>query len=122
MKRRLPRKAERAPVTFKSWKRRTPRMRIPDRVPAGSTVLSDDGTVLLTTTPRGTVIGWDTCGRCGVHMRSCACASPSAPRSVTYIWHQDNALQKGEEWSPDHPDYRKDFVPPGALQAIGRRR
>ena len=28
---------------------------------------------------------------------------------MVYLWHQDRAFSRHEEWSPDHPDYRRDF-------------
>lgn len=78
-------------------------------VPPQSTVVAPGGSHYVTTTPQGTQIAWDTCGRCGVHVLHCRCAGSRAPRSVVYLWHQDRAFSRHEEWSPDHPDYRRDF-------------
>lgn len=83
--------------------------RMPVKVPPGSTKLSDDGSMFLTTTPLGTVVAWDVCGRCGVHVKVCRCSTPSATRSVTYAWYQDAAQERGEEWTTDHPDYHREF-------------
>lgn len=83
--------------------------RMPVKVPPRSTALSEDGSAFLTTTPHGTVIAWDVCGRCSVHVKVCRCSRPTAPRSVTYIWHQDAAQERGEEWSTSHPDYSREF-------------
>ena len=78
-------------------------------VPGGSTVIGPDGRSYITTTPMGTRIAWSTCGRCGVHVLHCLCAGSRAPRSVTYIWHQDLARSRGESWTPEHRDYRREF-------------
>ena len=116
-KRLKPLRVEQSPeVTFRRWgklSRPAPvpplSERMPVKVPPGSTVLSEDGSALLTTTPTGTVVAWDICGRCSVHVKACRCSRPTAPRSVVYIWHQDAAQQRGEPWSPEHPDYSKEF-------------
>lgn len=78
-------------------------------VPPQSTVVAAGGRHYVTTTPLGTQIAWDVCGRCGVNVHRCRCSASRAPRSVVYIWHQDLALSRNEEWTTDHPDYRREF-------------
>lgn len=102
-------------IAFKSWPRvreqkRPPlAKRMPLRVPPGSTTLADNGSMFLTTTPKGTVIAWDLCGSCSVNVKACKCARPSPPRSVTYIWYQDEADRNGEDWNPMHRNYSVRF-------------
>lgn len=125
MKRRVRRKPISLP-TFRRWVRlpETPPEpsiaplsgRMPARVPTGTTSLTDDGRNLVTVTPLGIEIVWDICGKCGMHVGSCRCTSPYAPRSVTYIWYQDRARKKGEDWSPEHPDYHREFPLPEVAQ------
>lgn len=83
--------------------------RMPEHVPEGSTTLSDSGTVFHTMTPRGNIIGWDTCGRCGITVTRCKCRRPRPPHYVSYVWYQDEALAQGEEWDHHHPNYSRDF-------------
>lgn len=87
--------------------RQVPTLTMTHWVPPESTEIV--GRAYVTTTAKGTRIAWDTCGRCGIHVLHCTCTGAHAPRSVTYIWHQDRAHSRGEEWSPEHPDYRKEF-------------
>lgn len=79
-------------------------------LPKGSTTLNKTKTAYLTTTALGTKIAWDNCGRCYAHVLLCKCDSgPTAPRSIEYIYDQDMALSKGEEWGPGHRNYKGTF-------------
>lgn len=79
--------------------------------PEGYVSVSESGKAYTITTLCGTKVAFDMCGRCGIHVIACKCQrGPSLPRGVEYIWDQDEALSKGEEWDHHHPNYRGSFT------------
>lgn len=79
--------------------------------PEGHVRVSDDGKSYVITTMAGISIAFDLCGACSFHVKRCKCSrGPSLPRSVEYVWDQDEALHHGEEWNHQHRNYRGSFT------------
>lgn len=61
----------------------------------------------VTVMPDGLRVAWDICGYCASWVGCCTCANGvSAPRSVEYIYDSTVASMAGEEWTPNHPNYK----------------
>lgn len=88
-----------------------PQLRPFSNGPKDHVTVGEGGDYYVITTLRGTRIAFDMCGRCGVHVKHCKCASGSSlPRAIEYVWDQDAAEAKGEEWDYNHPNYKGSFT------------
>jgi hypothetical protein len=48
---------------------------------------------IITTTPKGLRLGWDTCGMCGLHIRTCPCVvGISLPSGIGYLYTKEGGV------------------------------
>jgi len=68
---------------------------------------------IVTVTPDGLPVAWDTCGQCGTTIRNCAChGGISCPNSVTHIYVVRGGIK------PERVPLAVPFQAPGQLQPV----